>query len=84
MKITGDVQGVSYRAYCARAARERGVAGTVENAADGSVLAHFEGDDEAVESMLAWCRGGSPAASVSQVRIRDSAPTGETGFSIER
>lgn len=84
VRVTGDVQGVSYRAYCARAAREHGVCGTVENGSDGSVLVHLEGPDDAVEAMVGWCRHGSPYATVVDVRVSEAAPTGATGFTILR
>ena len=38
-----------------------GVHGWVRNEPDGSVAGHFEGDAEAVDALVDWCRGARPA-----------------------
>ena len=77
--ITGRVQGVGYRFYMQRKARELGVAGWVRNRLDGSVDAMVQGDMGAVEAMIAWARRGPPSAVVAEVKIEDA--TGEfSGF----
>jgi acylphosphatase len=78
--VRGDVQGVGFRASCARRARDLHVAGSVRNRADGAVEAVFEGTPEAVEAMVGWCRDGPPMARVSAVDVHDEAPVGEHGF----
>lgn len=80
--ISGEVQGVFFRASCARRARELGLAGWVRNERGEGVAAVFEGSDEAVEAMLAWCREGPPLARVDSVRVVEEMPTGEVGFRI--
>jgi acylphosphatase len=82
--VTGHVQGVFFRATCARRASDLELGGWVRNAPDGSVEAVFEGPAEAVESMLAWCREGPPGARVEEVRVTEEAPTGELGFRVTR
>lgn len=82
--VSGRVQGVYYRASTRDAARERGVAGWVRNLGDGRVEAVFEGDPDAVEAMIAWCRTGSPAADVDEVEVIEAEPEGESGFTIRR
>jgi acylphosphatase len=82
--VTGHVQGVFFRATCARRASDLELGGWVRNAPDGSVEAVFEGPTAAVESMLAWCREGPPGARVEEVRVTDEAPTGEPGFRVTR
>lgn len=82
MRITGRVQGVFFRRYAAQEARRRGVAGWASNEPDGSVLVQVEGDDDAVEAMIAWCRRGSPAAAVERVDVQDVEPEGGAGFEI--
>lgn len=85
LRITGKVQGVFYRASCADAARERGLVGWVRNAADGSVEAVAEGPREALESLVAWCRQGPPAALVDDVQVRWYFATGEfETFAVHR
>jgi acylphosphatase len=80
--VSGRVQGVWYRDSCRAEATRLGVAGWVRNRRDGRVEAVFEGDADAVESMVAWCRKGSPAAVVVDVDVHEEAPQGETTFEI--
>ena len=76
------MQGVSFRAYAAQEAVRLELAGWVRNEQDGTVRAHYEGDDDAVEEMLAWCREGSPSADVREVTTKDVEPTGEESFAV--
>lgn len=69
--IHGRVQGVGFRWSASRAARDLGLAGWVQNVADGSVEALLVGEDDAVEKMLAWCWEGPPSAHVTSVNQRD-------------
>ncbi|WP_416839601.1 acylphosphatase [Haloferax sp. DFSO52] len=82
--ITGQVQGVYYRATTRDTARDIGVDGWVKNLADGRVEAVFEGPRDDVESMVEWCHDGSPMASVQDVEVTYEDPSGESGFYIER
>lgn len=80
--VTGRVQGVSFRMYAEREARRLGVAGWVRNEPDGSVSVHVEGDPDAVDAMVAWCRGGPPHARVAAVDVRPAEAGGATGFTV--
>ena len=82
--VSGRVQGVFYRASCARLARDHGLAGSVRNRPDGRVEAVFEGPDEAVTEMVDWCRRGPDHARVDEVEIADEEPVGEAGFRVTR
>ena len=82
--VSGRVQGVYYRANTREAATERGVDGWVRNLADGRVEAVFEGPERAVEDLIEWCHGGSPAARVDDVEVKYEEPEGERGFDIRR
>ncbi|HET9249007.1 MAG TPA: acylphosphatase [Actinomycetota bacterium] len=79
---TGRVQGVFFRATCARLARDRGLAGYVRNLPDGAVEAAFEGPDAAVDEMVAWCREGPEVAVVHRLEVAEEDPAGETGFRV--
>lgn len=81
--IRGYVQGVGFRASCARQAHALGVAGWVRNAWDGSVEAQFEGEAAAVNALVRWCHDGPPMAQVTEVAVSD-APDGppEHGFRV--
>jgi acylphosphatase len=83
VRVTGRVQGVSFRWYAAREAGRLGLAGWVRNEPDGSVAAHLEGPDDAVDEMVTWCGHGPPAARVDRVEARDVAATGASSFQID-
>jgi acylphosphatase len=76
------VQGVFFRDDCRREAVGVGVAGWVRNRPDGRVEAAFEGEPDAVDRVVTWCRTGPPSARVSGVEIVSEEPTGETTFRV--
>jgi acylphosphatase len=82
LTIRGRVQGVGYRDAAVHAAFECGVQGWVRNGEDGAVEAHVQGEPEAVERFVAWCRRGPPLARVQDIESIDVAvePT-LSGFS---
>jgi acylphosphatase len=80
--IRGNVQGVFFRDTTRRMAESRGVAGWVSNRPDGSVEAVFEGEQDAVESMIGFCREGPRGAEVDDVEVSEEEPAGSSGFSI--
>ncbi len=80
--VHGDVQGVFFRDTTRRKAQSRGVTGWVRNNPDGTVEALFEGDPEAVESMVAFAREGPRGAQVERVDVEEAQPEGGDGFQI--
>lgn len=80
--VSGRVQGVFYRAECAERARALGLGGFVRNLPDGRVEAAFEGPQERVGRMVAWCREGTSASRVDEVEITRESPAGEAGFTV--
>jgi acylphosphatase len=82
VRVSGRVQGVAFRWEAQHAAQKLGVTGWVRNEADGSVVAHVEGEPDAVNDMVVWLRTGPPAARVSDVAVRDAAPSDATSFEI--
>jgi len=76
------VQGVFFRDTLRRMAESRGVAGSVRNTPDGSLEAVFEGDENAVEAMVGFCREGPRGAAVERVEVMEEAPEGLTEFRI--
>ena len=69
LKISGRVQGVSYRWWTVGAATERGLNGWVRNRKDGSVEALISGPVAAVDDMIEACRRGPEAARVTDIEI---------------
>ena len=80
--VSGNVQGVFYRANTRDTARELDVDGWVRNLKDGRVEAVFEGPEQAVEELIDWCHEGSPAADVSAVDVEYEQPKGLDGFEV--
>jgi acylphosphatase len=76
------VQGVFFRDSVRRLAASRGVRGWVANRSDGTVEAVFEGEPDAVEALVEFCRRGPRAASVDQIEVEDEAPEGLDRFEV--
>ena len=82
--VGGRVQGVFYRATCARLARDAGLAGHVRNLPDGRVEAAFEGADADVDRLVEWCRTGPEMARVDEVETVAEQPRGDREFRVSR
>jgi acylphosphatase len=80
--VRGEVQGVNFRNEARREAEDAGLSGWVANRDDGSVEAVFEGDADAVERLVDWCRSGPGSAEVEDVEETEEEPQGEAGFSV--
>jgi acylphosphatase len=84
VRISGRVQGVFFRTSCARMAEDLGLVGWVRNLPGGDLEAVFQGADQGVEDVLAWCRKGPPHARVERVEVEEEPSVADTGFRIER
>jgi acylphosphatase len=80
--VHGHVQGVFFRDSCRREATSRGVAGWVTNRPDGAVEAVFEGEADALEALVGWCRHGPRGADVDSVEDTPEEPEGLSGFDV--
>lgn len=80
--VRGRVQGVFFRDSTRRHASSRGVAGWVSNRPDGAVEAVFEGEPEAVESLVRFASEGPRGADVADVEVADEQPEGLSGFEV--
>lgn len=80
--ITGHVQGVWYRDSTRQQALALGVEGFVRNLRDGRVEGWFQGPDEAVDALVAWCRTGPELARVTDVALEDRNPREIDGFYV--
>lgn len=81
--ISGHVQGIGFRESTRRKAFQLGINGWVKNLEDGRVEAVFEGVEEAVEQMVAWCHKGPFLAEVFEVEIKREKSEGLSGFEIK-
>jgi acylphosphatase len=75
--ISGEVQGVCYRASARDEAERLGVVGWVRNLPDGNVEAEVEGPEELVAEFIQWCWKGPPASVVSDVKAERAQPSGQ-------
>lgn len=69
VRVEGRVQGVGYRDFVLRSARELGLKGWVRNRRDRSVEAVLQGAAKDVAILLGRCEQGPPAASVTRVEV---------------
>ena len=69
IKITGRVQGVSFRASAMVAAIELNVTGFAQNKTDGSVYIEAEGRKADMKQFVDWCKQGPKNARVAKVDI---------------
>ncbi len=81
-KVTGKVQGVSFRAFTQRQARLLNLTGWVRNCSDGSVELLACGTEDALASMEAWLHNGSDWARVDQVFVEKAERENFDGFEI--
>lgn len=80
--IHGRVQAVGFRYHVQRAAESRGVAGWIRNRPDGTVEAVFEGEADAVESLVRFSREGPRGADVTSVETEAEKPERLLRFEI--
>ena len=75
--ISGRVQGVFFRVKTRNEATKRNVTGWVRNTIKGKVEAIFEGNREAVEKMVDFCRKGPTGAKVTDLTVNWQTYIGE-------
>jgi acylphosphatase len=75
--VTGKVQGVFFRAHTQRQAEWLGLNGYALNLPDGGVEVIAEGEQPALETLLAWLQHGPPNAAVTSVQPQWRAASGE-------
>jgi acylphosphatase len=83
-RITGQVQGVCYRAWTREQARRFGLKGWVRNQPDGSVAALIAGPEAAVKEMVEILHQGPPGAKVASVEVETATSPDAPGFHILR
>jgi len=72
IRVKGEVQGVGYRYALRDEAQRLGITGWVRNRSDGTVEALLQGDDAALERLIAWARRGPGLARVAE--LQEAAP----------
>jgi acylphosphatase len=82
--VSGSVQGVGFRFFAERAAREAGVTGWVRNRPDGTVETVVEGEEKAVARYLERLRSGPGGSRVTRFHEEETHVTGLDSFEITR
>jgi acylphosphatase len=83
LTVTGEVQGVAFRASMRDFADQEGVKGWVRNRDDGAVEALVQGEEAQVERIIEWARVGPPGARVkSLARNKVEGYPPQAGFRI--
>lgn len=80
--VAGRVQGVGFREATVARAHELELLGWVRNEADGTVRIHAEGDDAAVQALLAWLAEGPPGARVDAAEPTAAKAEGHEQFAV--
>lgn len=83
VKVYGKVQGVGFRFYTHKKARELGVNGFVKNMRDGSVYIEAEAEDVIMGEFLSWVEHGPEWARVNEVNVQDIPLLNYKGFTIK-
>ncbi|MBM4432591.1 MAG: acylphosphatase [Chloroflexi bacterium] len=82
--VYGRVQGVFFRAFASRQAKELGLTGYVRNLPGGAVEAQAEGERKQLEKLIGYLRVGPSAAEVERVETEWSEYSGRySGFVIK-
>jgi len=81
--VTDFIQGAAYRTQTQRVATHLGVNGWVRNVGNGSVEACLDGEERAVDAVIAWCAFGPLRSKVDEVLVLSATCGGEySDFSI--
>ncbi len=81
--VYGVVQGVNFRAFVLRHARDLGLSGYVRNLyPEGAVEVKADGKREQLEQLLRHLKEGPRGARVERVEVYEEEPRTESGFEI--
>ncbi|XP_060590226.1 acylphosphatase-1-like [Ruditapes philippinarum] len=87
-EVFGKVQGVFFRRYTQKKAKELHIVGWVMNTHRGTVLGQLQGSTEAVKSMKHWLsKKGSRQSKIDKAEFRDERTIDSTtykSFTIKR
>jgi acylphosphatase len=75
--ISGDVQGVGYRAWVRREALKLNLSGWIKNREDGAVELRAEGVEVALQKLIDLCKKGPEVGWVKEVSVKWNDYTGE-------
>ncbi len=83
LTISGKVQGVFFRDFTQKSARDLELEGWVRNASDGTVEAVLQGSEDSVKSMISRLKQGPSSADVKDIQVNWESPkTDLEGFEV--
>ena len=82
--VTGQVQGVFYRASTKAVADQLGIKGIVRNEPGGNVFIEAEGDKVSLDMFLDWCKEGPEHANVISVQSHEGELKNYRNFEVVR
>ena len=82
LTIFGKVQGVGFRFYTKRKARDLGLCGWVKNMTDGTVYVEAEGEQQDLATFVDWCHLGPEWSDVRKVQQQEIPLQGFEGFVV--
>jgi acylphosphatase len=86
VRVQGRVQGVGFRQWVRKLARQRDLSGWVMNQPDGrTVEGAFEGPEDRLERMIELMSSGPPGSQVDEIEVKWIDPQNLQGpFEIRR
>jgi acylphosphatase len=82
--VSGNVQGVFYRASAKEKADELGIKGFVRNEPNGDVYLEAEAEEDMLYKFIKWCNLGPSRANVKRIEALPGEVVGFTSFEIKR
>ncbi|MEK6934695.1 MAG: acylphosphatase [Nanoarchaeota archaeon] len=80
--ISGNVQGVFFRAFVRERAINLGLNGWVKNLEDGRVESVFEGENDKVNRMVELCKKGPSSANIKNINVIKEEVQRERSFVV--
>ena len=78
------MQGVYFRVSAKQKALNLGVRGFVQNESEGTVSVEVEGEPNAVEQMVSWCKKGPGLARVKAIEVTELPMRNFVSFDIKK
>jgi acylphosphatase len=82
--VEGRLQGINFRYYTQQQAQKLGLTGFVRHLSDGRIEIDAQGDDESIETLLAWCQEGPQSSHLKSILFRYDEPSEHTSDFIVR
>lgn len=82
IKLTGKVQGVTFRETTKYVADQSGIRGFVRNEKDGSVYIEAEAEQWELDSFIEWCNEGPDRAKVEHCEVATGELKNFTDFVV--